>query len=164
MRLEGKVAIITGSGRGLGKEAAFLFAEEGAKVVVGDINYESAEEVAAAIGEKGGEAMAVKLDVTDSASIQAMVDAVMERFGSIDVLVNNAGITADAQLVKMNEDQWDRVIAVNLKGVYQLHQSDSPHHDRQGFRQESSIHLQWWAYTATSARPTTLPPRPASSA
>jgi NAD(P)-dependent dehydrogenase (short-subunit alcohol dehydrogenase family) len=92
MRLEGKVAIITGSGRGLGKEAAFLFAEEGAKVVVGDINYESAEEVAAAIGEEGGEAMAVKLDVTDSASIQAMVDKVLERFGSIDVLVNNAGM------------------------------------------------------------------------
>ncbi|HAN87332.1 MAG TPA: 3-oxoacyl-ACP reductase [Firmicutes bacterium] len=126
MRLEGKVAIITGSGRGLGKEAACLFAEEGAKVVVGDINYESAEEVAAAIGEKGGEAMAVKLDVTDSASIQAMVDKVLERFGSIDVLVNNAGITADAQLVKMNEDQWDRVIAVNLKGVYNCTKAIAP--------------------------------------
>ncbi|NLH88468.1 MAG: 3-oxoacyl-ACP reductase FabG [Firmicutes bacterium] len=126
MRLEGKVAIITGSGRGLGKEAAFLFAEEGAKVVVGDINYESAEEVAAAIGEEGGEAMAVKLDVTDSASIQAMVDKVLERFGSIDVLVNNAGITADAQLVKMNEDQWDRVIAVNLKGVYNCTKAIAP--------------------------------------
>lgn len=126
MRLEGKVAIITGSGRGLGKEAAFLFAEEGAKVVVGDINYESAEEVAAAIGEKGGEAMAVKLDVTDSASIQAMVDKVLERFGTIDVLVNNAGITADAQLVKMNEDQWDRVIAVNLKGVYNCTKAIAP--------------------------------------
>ncbi len=126
MRLEGKVAIITGSGRGLGKEAAFLFAEEGAKVVVGDINYESAGEVAAAIGEKGGEAMAVKLDVTDSASIQAMVDKVLERFGSIDVLVNNAGITADAQLVKMNEDQWDRVIAVNLKGVYNCTKAIAP--------------------------------------
>ncbi|MFA7635329.1 MAG: 3-oxoacyl-ACP reductase FabG [Bacillota bacterium] len=126
MRLEGKVAIITGSGRGLGKEAACLFAEEGAKVVVGDINYESAEEVAAAIGEEGGEAMAVKLDVTDSASIQAMVDKVLERFGTIDVLVNNAGITADAQLVKMNEDQWDRVIAVNLKGVYNCTKAIAP--------------------------------------
>ena len=126
MRLEGKVAIITGSGRGLGKEAAFLFAEEGAKVVVGDINYESAEEVAAAIGEEGGEAMAVKLDVTDSASIQAMVDKVLERFGSSDVLVNNAGIPADAQLVKMNEDQWDRVIAVNLKGVYNCTKAIAP--------------------------------------
>ncbi|MGI6517428.1 MAG: 3-oxoacyl-ACP reductase FabG [Bacillota bacterium] len=126
MRLEGKVAVITGSGRGLGKEAAFLFAEEGAKVVVGDINYESAEEVAAAIGEKGGEAMAVKLDVTDPASIQTMVDRVLERFGSIDVLVNNAGITADAQLVKMNQDQWDRVIAVNLKGVYNCTKAIAP--------------------------------------
>ncbi len=104
--------------------------------MVGDINYESAGEVAAAIGEKGGgEAMAVKLDVTDSASIQAMVDKVLERFGTIDVLVNNAGITADAQLVKMNEDQWDRVIAVNLKGVYNCTKAIAPHHDRQGFRQ-----------------------------
>jgi len=70
--------------------------------------------------------MAVKLDVTDSASIQAMVDKVLERFGSIDVLVNNAGITADAQLVKMNEDQWDRVIAVNLKGVYNCTKAIAP--------------------------------------
>ncbi|HHY61721.1 MAG: 3-oxoacyl-ACP reductase FabG [Bacillota bacterium] len=118
MRLDGKVAIITGSGRGLGKEAAFLFAEEGAKVVVCDINRQSAEEVALAIVDAGGEAMATMVDVTDSESVQRMVDAAMERFGTIDVLVNNAGITADAQLVKMTEDQWDRVIAVNLKGVY----------------------------------------------
>ncbi|MGI6541058.1 MAG: 3-oxoacyl-ACP reductase FabG [Bacillota bacterium] len=118
MRLDGKVAIITGSGRGLGKEAAFLFAEEGARVVVCDINRQSAEEVALAIVDAGGEAMATMVDVTDSESVQRMVDAAMERFGTIDVLVNNAGITADAQLVKMTEDQWDRVIAVNLKGVY----------------------------------------------
>ncbi len=118
MRLKGKVAIITGSGRGLGKEAAFVFAEEGAKVVVCDINYESAQEVVTAIGDKGGEAMAIKVDVTDCESVKGMVDAVVERFGTIDVLVNNAGITADAQLVKMTDDQWDRVIAVNLKGVY----------------------------------------------
>ncbi|MFY9134246.1 MAG: 3-oxoacyl-ACP reductase FabG [Bacillota bacterium] len=118
MRLDGKVAIVTGSGRGLGKEAAFLFAEEGAKVVVCDINRQSAEEVALAIVDAGGEAMATMVDVTDSESVQRMVDAAMERFGTIDVLVNNAGITADAQLVKMTEDQWDRVIAVNLKGVY----------------------------------------------
>ncbi|HPQ02833.1 MAG TPA: 3-oxoacyl-ACP reductase FabG [Bacillota bacterium] len=118
MRLDGKVAIVTGSGRGLGKEAAFLFAEEGARVVVCDINRQSAEEVALAIVDAGGEAMATMVDVTDSESVQRMVDAAMERFGTIDVLVNNAGITADAQLVKMTEDQWDRVIAVNLKGVY----------------------------------------------
>ncbi len=118
MRLSGKVAIITGSGRGLGKEAAILFAEQGAKVVVCDINQESAQEVVTAIEAKGGEAMAVRVDVTNPASVQALADSVMARFGQIDILVNNAGITADAQLVKMNDDQWDRVIAVNLKGVY----------------------------------------------
>jgi 3-oxoacyl-[acyl-carrier protein] reductase len=118
MRLSGKVAIITGSGRGLGKEAALLFAEQGARVVVCDINEESASEVAAAIEAKGGEAMALRVEVTDPASVQALADAVMAKFGQIDVLVNNAGITADAQLVKMTDDQWDRVISVNLKGVY----------------------------------------------
>ncbi|MGI6146144.1 MAG: 3-oxoacyl-ACP reductase FabG [Firmicutes bacterium] len=118
MRLDGKVAVITGAGRGLGKEAALLFAKEGAKVMVCDINQESAEEVASSVNAGGGEALAFRVDVTDAASVQAMVDAVVERYGRIDVLVNNAGITADAQLVKMTDDQWDRVINVNLKGVY----------------------------------------------
>ena len=118
MRLDGKVAVITGAGRGLGKEAALLFAKEGAKVMVCDINQESAEEVASSVNAGGGEALAFRVDVTDAASVQAMVDAVVERFCRIDVLVNNAGITADAQLVKMTDDQWDRVINVNLKGVY----------------------------------------------
>lgn len=126
MRLNGKVAIITGSGRGLGKEAALLFAEEGAKVVVCDINKEAADEVASAINGNGGEAMAARVDVTDAASIQTMADAVMQRFGKIDVLVNNAGITADAQLVKMTDDQWDRVINVNLKGVYLCSKAIAP--------------------------------------
>lgn len=126
MRLNGKVAIITGSGRGLGKEAALLFAEEGAKVVVCDINKEAADEVASAINGNGGEAMAARVDVTDVASIQTMADAVMQRFGKIDVLVNNAGITADAQLVKMTDDQWDRVINVNLKGVYLCSKAIAP--------------------------------------
>jgi len=110
--------VITGAGRGLGKEAALLFAKEGAKVMVCDINQESAEEVASSVNAGGGEALAFRVDVTDAASVQAMVDAVVERYGRIDVLVNNAGITADAQLVKMTDDQWDRVINVNLKGVY----------------------------------------------
>ncbi len=118
MRLDGKVAVITGAGRGLGKEAALLFAKEGAKVMVCDINQESAEEVASSVNAGGGEALAFRVDVTDAASVQAMVDAVVERYGRIDVLVNNAGITADAQLVKMTDDQWDRVINVNLNGVY----------------------------------------------
>ena len=118
MRLDGKVAVITGAGRGLGKEAALLFAKEGAKVMVCDINQESAEEVASSVNAGGGEALAFRVDVTDAASVQAMVDAVVKRYGRIDVLVNNAGITADAQLVKMTDDQWDRVINVNLKGVY----------------------------------------------
>ena len=118
MRLKDKVAIITGSGRGLGREAAILFAQEGARVVVCDINEEAAADTAKTISDAGGTAASVRVDVTDVDSVKAMTDHAMDRFGRIDILVNNAGITADAMLVKMTDEQWDRVINVNLKGVF----------------------------------------------
>jgi 3-oxoacyl-[acyl-carrier protein] reductase len=106
MRLKGKVAIITGGARGIGKGTAVRFAKEGAKVVVCDF-----DEAA------GGNALFVKVDVTNRDQINAVVAATMEKYGRIDVLVNNAGITADATLGKMTEEQWDRVIDINLKGA-----------------------------------------------
>ena len=108
MRLKDKVAIITGSGRGLGREAAVLFAQEGARVVVCDINEQAAADAAKDISDAGGAVMWARVDVTDPDSVRAMVDGAMERFGRIDILVNNAGITADAMLVKMTDDQWDQ--------------------------------------------------------
>jgi 3-oxoacyl-[acyl-carrier protein] reductase len=119
MRLKGKVAIITGAGSGIGEATAVKFAHEGARVAVCDINLAACEKVVKSIAEAGGSAMAVHLDVTDKASVAAMVEAVMQAWGRVDTLVNNAGIVQDAQLKKMTDEQFDRVIDVNLKGVYQ---------------------------------------------
>jgi len=118
MRLENKVALITGAGQGIGKVTALTFAREGALVAVADINLETAQKVAAEINEAGGKALAVQIDVSKSPSVEAAVQAVTDWAGGVDILINNAGITRDARLVKMTEDQFDAVIAVNLKGVY----------------------------------------------
>ena len=125
MRLQGKVAIITGAARGIGRETALLFAAEGAKVVICDL-LDEGEEVAEEIRSRGGEAIFYKLDVTDREAVKRMVDAVVERYGRIDILVNNAGITRDAQFLKMTEEDWDKVIAVNLKGVFNVTQAVAP--------------------------------------
>lgn len=117
MRLENKVAIITGAGSGIGKETALLFAKEGANVVVADVNEKAGEETAAEI-KKNGEGFFVRLDVTDREQSKQMVKTTLEKYGRIDVLVNNAGIVQDALVTKMTEEQWDRVININLKGPF----------------------------------------------
>jgi 3-oxoacyl-[acyl-carrier protein] reductase len=118
MRLTDKVAIITGAGSGIGHATAVKFAQEGAKVAVCDINEASARAVADEVVAAGGTAIAFSVDVTSKESIAKMVEGVMAKWGRIDTLVNNAGIVQDAQLKKMSEEQFDRVIDVNLKGVY----------------------------------------------
>ncbi|MGL4996297.1 MAG: SDR family NAD(P)-dependent oxidoreductase, partial [Deefgea sp.] len=118
MRLKDKVAIITGSASGIGEATAIKFAAEGAKVVVCDVNQAGVDQVVAALVAGGADAVGFVVDVTKSDTIAAMVVAVKEKYNRIDVLVNNAGITQDAQLFKMTEDQFDRVIDINLKGVY----------------------------------------------
>jgi len=131
MRLAGKVAIITGAGRGIGREAALLFAREGAKVVVADVDPQG-EKVAGEIQAGGGEAIFARGDVTSHESCVAMVDAAVAAFGRVDILVNNAGITRDAQLVKLPESDFDRVIAVNLKGTFNATQAVAPRMVDQG--------------------------------
>ncbi|MCU0491557.1 MAG: 3-oxoacyl-ACP reductase FabG [Chloroflexaceae bacterium] len=118
MRLKDKVAIITGGGQGIGRITALTFAREGAQVVVADINTTTAEAVAAEITAQDGRALAVQLNVAKAESVDAMVAAVKEWAGRIDIIVNNAGITRDARMQRMTEDQWDAVINVNLKGVW----------------------------------------------
>ena len=118
MRLRDKVSIITGAGRGIGHATALKFAKEGAKVVVCDRDEKAVHETVKMIKQHDGKAIGFTLDVTDRESIAAMVKAVMEKYGRIDTLVNNAGIVMDAQLKKMTDEQFDTVIDVNLKGTY----------------------------------------------
>jgi NAD(P)-dependent dehydrogenase (short-subunit alcohol dehydrogenase family) len=115
--LDGRVAIITGAGRGLGREHARLFAAEGAKVVVNDLG-DVAEETAAEIRDAGGEAVASTASITDWEGGQALVAAAVDAFGRLDVLVNNAGILRDRMLVSMSEEEWDDVVEVHLKGHF----------------------------------------------
>jgi 3-oxoacyl-[acyl-carrier protein] reductase len=118
MRLNNKIALITGAGQGIGRTTALLFAREGAHVAVADINHTAAQAVADEINKADGRAKAVFLNVGSSESVEAAVRNVHEWGGRIDVLVNNAGITRDARMQKMTEEQWDAVIDVNLKGVW----------------------------------------------
>ena len=122
MRLEGKVAIVTGAASGIGKETALLFSREGAKVVVADIFENGGEETVAEI-KKTGEGFFVKLDVCNREQTKQMVKGTIERYGKIDVLINNAGIAQDALLLKMTEEQWTRVIDINLKGAFNCAQA-----------------------------------------
>lgn len=118
MRLKDKVSIITGAGRGIGQATALKFAREGAKVVACDVSQAAVDETVNLVRAEGGEALGFIVDVTKRADIDAMVQATMDRFGRVDTLVNNAGIVMDAQLRKMSDAAFDRVIDVNLKGVY----------------------------------------------
>lgn len=127
MRLKDKVAIITGAGRGIGRATALRFAEEGARVVVADIDLDEAQSVVDEIAAKDGKGLAIKVNVTDRASINTMVQTVLEHFGGrIDVLINNAGTIRDSQLLKMTEENFDLVININLKGVFNCTQAVVP--------------------------------------
>ncbi len=123
MRLKDKVAIITGSTKGIGKETAMVFAREGAKVVIAGTRENAIKEVVEEIKAMGAEAIGFKVDVSKRAQVDEMVAGVKQAWGRIDILVNNAGITADAMLKKMTEDQFDSVININLKGVYNCAQA-----------------------------------------
>ena len=118
MRLEGKVAIISGGARGMGAAEARMFAREGARVVIGDLLEEEGNKVVAEIGEAGGDALFVRLDVTDEASWQIAVSAAVERFGKVDILVNNAAILRVQGLLETTEKIWDEVMDVNAKGTF----------------------------------------------
>jgi 3-oxoacyl-[acyl-carrier protein] reductase len=123
VRLTDKVAIITGSAQGIGLATALRFAAEGARVVVSDIGQQRVDQAVAAIVAQGGQAIGAVVDVTDRLAIDAMVEKVKATWGRIDVLINNAGITKDARLAKMSSAQFDAVIAVNLKGVFECTQA-----------------------------------------
>ena len=120
MRLKDKVCLITGGGRGIGKATALRFAQEGARVAVADVDLAVAAEVAHEIGEHG---LALQMDVSRRESIESALDQIVSRWGRLDVLVNNAGILRDAQLLKLTEEDFDAVIDVNLKSVFSCTQA-----------------------------------------
>ncbi len=126
MRLQGKTAIITGGLNGLGRETALMFAREGARVAVCDLPPDGSS-VLTEIAAQGGEGFYAAADVSQLCQVEAMVAAVLLRFGAIDVLVNNAGITRDATLLKMTPEQWNQVIGVNLTGVFNCTKAVAPH-------------------------------------
>ena len=116
--LKGKVAIITGARRGMGRSHALLLAEEGAKVVVADISLEDCQKVVDEIKKMNGEAMAVKCDVTKKNEVDNMVKAAVKKWGKVDILVNNAGICQFKPFLELTEEEWDRTIDINLKGYF----------------------------------------------
>jgi NAD(P)-dependent dehydrogenase (short-subunit alcohol dehydrogenase family) len=118
MRLKDKVALITGAASGIGRSTALLFGQEGAKVMCADIDGEGADQVAQQIAETGGEAASVPADVAQAADAERMVRETVERWGRLDVLVNNAGIYFVLPLTQVPEEEWDRLMGINLKGVY----------------------------------------------
>jgi 3-oxoacyl-[acyl-carrier protein] reductase len=118
MRLTGKIALVTGASRGIGKAIALRLAQDGAKLAINNLDIETAETVAAEIKALGGMALAVAGDVSSTDEVKNMVETIISTYGSIDILVNNAGITRDQLLLRMADDDWDRVLAVNLKGVF----------------------------------------------
>ena len=118
MRLEGKLALISGGARGMGAEEARIFAREGAKVVIGDISEDEGRAVEAQIAEAGSQALFVRLDVTQESDWTNAVDLAVSRFGKLDVLVNNAGISSRAFTDDTGIDAWDKIMEVNSKGVF----------------------------------------------
>ena len=125
--LEGKVAIVTGGGRGIGAAIVEGFAKEGANVAIADISLDVAQELAKKIGRGGVKALAVRTDVTKKSDVDNLVSITLKEFGKIDILVNNAGVARDIMFVDIEEEDWDRVNDVNAKGVYLVTRAVVPH-------------------------------------
>jgi 3-oxoacyl-[acyl-carrier protein] reductase len=132
MRLQDKVALVTGAGRGIGLGIALAFAREGARVALCDVSAALLDEALAQIEAQGGQALAFHMDVTRQEQIQHVVGHVVGRWGTIDILVNNAGIYEVLPFEEISEAQWDRLLAVNLKGAFLCCQAVVPHMKRQG--------------------------------
>jgi NAD(P)-dependent dehydrogenase (short-subunit alcohol dehydrogenase family) len=134
-RLKNKIALITGAGMGMGREAAVLFAAEGARVVVCDINRNAADETVALVEKAGGQAQAVVGDVAVEEDVKRMVDTGVKRFGALHILYNNAGVLwkdKDRSVLETDGAQWDRVVGINLKSVFWVTKHGVPHLQKAG--------------------------------
>ena len=132
MRLDNKVAIVTGAGRGIGEAIIYRFIEEGAKVTLCDIDENALRAVTSKAGEMNGECLLAAGDIADRDFVGRMVDNTIEKFGTLDVVINNAAITRDAILHKMTQEQWEEVIDVNLKGTFNCLQAAATYMRAQG--------------------------------
>jgi NAD(P)-dependent dehydrogenase (short-subunit alcohol dehydrogenase family) len=132
MQLDGKVALITGGASGIGRATALLLAREGAAVAVGDVNPTAGQSVADEIVRAGGRALFETADVTSAADCRRLVVRTILEFGRVDVLFNNAGIIRRATVMDLREEDWDRVMAVNVKSIYLLSREVIPHMEKQG--------------------------------
>ena len=126
-RFENKVVIVTAGAQGIGKGIALRFSEEGAKVVVADINAGAGDDAVRELQKKGREALAVKTDVSSAGEVKSMIDSVIDKFGRIDILVNNAGVNKPAFILDVKEEDWDLMMKVNLKGVFLCCQTVIPY-------------------------------------
>jgi 3-oxoacyl-[acyl-carrier protein] reductase len=119
MRLKGKVALITGSGSGMGRASAILFSQEGAKISVVDLDKKNGQETVDEVRRKGGEAILIQADVSQAGDVQRMIDETVNAYGGLDILFNNAGLAmTHTPIEQVTEELWDRIMAVNLKGVF----------------------------------------------
>ncbi|MGA2978889.1 MAG: SDR family oxidoreductase [Terriglobales bacterium] len=132
MQLSGKVALITGGASGIGRATARLFAREGAAIVLADVNVDAGKRVADEIAQSGGRAFFEPADVTRAADCRQLVERAVREFGRIDILFNNAGIIRRATVLDLSEDDWDRVMAVNVKAIYLLSREVIPHMQKAG--------------------------------
>lgn len=133
MRLDGKVAIVTGAGQGIGRTIATRLAAEGAAVVIGDMNTSTALLTAQEIEEAGGKATYLKADVTKHSDVDKLINKAVNTFGKIDILVNNAGIYPNVSVVEMKEEEWDLVLDINLKGTFLCSQATARQMINQGY-------------------------------
>ena len=133
MRLHNKISLITGAAHGIGLSTAIRFAQEGSIVILTDLDRAAGESAQAEVREVSPRSTFACMDVADRESVQCRVNEIHERFGRIDILINNAGILADAQFLKMSEQDWDRVIDINLKGVFNCTQAVAPFMVSQGY-------------------------------
>ncbi|ADQ14372.1 SDR family NAD(P)-dependent oxidoreductase [Halanaerobium hydrogeniformans] len=133
MELKGKVALVTGGGRGLGEGIAKKLAEAGCDVAVADIDLDNAKKVAADIKDMGRKAVAIKVDVTKWEQVKSMVDKTIKELGSLDIAVNNAGVISIKSVEDLSEDDWDHVLDVNAKGVFLCAKAEIPHMKKQNW-------------------------------
>jgi NAD(P)-dependent dehydrogenase (short-subunit alcohol dehydrogenase family) len=167
MRLAGKVAIVTGAARGIGRAIALRFGQEGARVAIVDLREDEGHETVRLIEAAGSQAMFIRTDVSGQDQVQAMVDTVVKQWGTIHVLVNNAGICPFEDFLEMSQALWDQVLDVNLKGYFLCSQAVAKVMVKQGVKGRiiavSSISSEFGGSSPAARRPITVLQRPAST-